>query len=97
MNLDVSEVRRISVTLYGSLALIGRGHGTDRGVMLGLMGFIPATADPDLANSAIDRLEQSETINIADALQLRFVASEDIIWEPRRTMPVHPNACCFAR
>ena len=42
-----SQVHRVQVTLYGSLAFTGKGHGTDTAVILGLMGFKPDTVDPD--------------------------------------------------
>ncbi|RAP33743.1 L-serine ammonia-lyase [Candidatus Marinamargulisbacteria bacterium SCGC AAA071-K20] len=48
--LDLGNVRSITVTLYGSLALTGKGHGSDKAVMLGLKGEDPETVDPELAN-----------------------------------------------
>src|ERR1043165_9935088 len=43
------RVSRISVQLYGSLALTGKGHATDTAVMLGLCGQLPAAIEPDAA------------------------------------------------
>lgn len=48
-----SRLRRLQVTLLGSLAWTGRGHGTDKAVMLGLSGFSPETVDPDDAERRI--------------------------------------------
>ena len=44
---QLTRVARIEIRLYASLALTGRGHATDRAVVLGLMGFVPAELDPD--------------------------------------------------
>ncbi|MCL6553067.1 MAG: metal ABC transporter permease [Firmicutes bacterium] len=46
-------VARVEIRLYASLALTGRGHATDRAVMLGLMGFVPADLDPDAGEAAL--------------------------------------------
>src|SRR5580704_4917730 len=41
------SVRRVQVELYGSLALTGKGHGTDRAILLGLCGEVPDRVDPE--------------------------------------------------
>ena len=43
----VDRTARVKITLYGSLALTGLGHGTDRATMAGLEGNLPATVDTD--------------------------------------------------
>ena len=48
----MATVTRVEPVLYASLALTGRGHATDTAVMLGLMGFVPATLDPDAGDVA---------------------------------------------
>ena len=90
-----NKVERITVTLYGSLALTGRGHATDRGAMLGLMGFTPATTDPDLANAAMDEARRLSLIRLDGEQPLQFNAADDIFWEPKRSLPQHPNALAF--
>ena len=89
------DVERVTVTLYGSLALTGRGHGTDRGVILGLMGFTPATADPDLAATMIATARRDSKIDLAGARAIGFSAADDILWAPGRSLPQHPNALAF--
>ena len=49
---------RLEVRLYGSLALTGKGHATDRAVLLGLLGFVPATLENDRADAALATLAQ---------------------------------------
>ena len=47
----LERTARVVIDLYGSLALTGRGHGTDRAIMLGLSGETPDRIDPDQAKS----------------------------------------------
>ena len=49
----VASARRLTVTLHGSLAFTGKGHGTDRAIALGLCGEAPDTVDPDRADGIV--------------------------------------------
>jgi L-serine dehydratase len=49
----LAATARVETVLYASLALTGRGHATDRAVILGLCGFTPATLDPDVGEAAV--------------------------------------------
>ena len=48
--------------LFGSLALTGRGHGTDKAVLMGLEGQLPNSIDPDLIPAALERIRAGKTI-----------------------------------
>jgi amino acid transporter len=61
------ETVRIEVLLYGSLALTGRGHATDRAILLGLAGQIPSTIDPDYADALVKEVRSSEIAALANA------------------------------
>jgi L-serine dehydratase len=52
----------VKVDLYGSLGATGKGHGTDRGVMLGLMGDAPDTVDPDTIAQRLEAVRTSRTL-----------------------------------
>src|SRR5580704_7691790 len=52
--LPTERVARVKVTLFGSLAFTGKGHATDRAIILGLAGQIPETVDPDYAEAVLD-------------------------------------------
>ena len=89
----LGAVDRTAVTLYGSLALTGRGHATDRAVMLGLMGFSPATMDPDGGDAAVAALAATGRMRLgAGGPQIGFDAGRDIAWEGFTRLPRHPNA-----
>ena len=89
---ELDPTARIVVTLYSSLALTGRGHGTDRAVMLGLAGFSPSTIDPDLADAALARTRESGRIQLQDGPEIGFEESRDILWKGRERLDHHPNA-----
>ncbi|MBI1408224.1 MAG: L-serine ammonia-lyase [Caulobacter sp.] len=88
----VGEVVRVQVKLYASLALTGRGHATDRAVMLGLLGFEPASLDPDAGDAALESLRSSGRMALAGAGDIAFDEQVDIVWLGRQRLPQHPNA-----
>ena len=92
----LARVARVQVTLYGSLALTGRGHATDRAAMLGLMGFAPATMDPDAGDSAMAELAATHLLPLgAGGPGIPFDPAEAIAWEGFTRLPRHPNALRF--
>lgn len=82
---------KLEVHLYGSLALTGRGHATDRAVALGLMGFLPDAIDPFMAEGAYVRLLQSNRLSLAGHQNIMFSPERHIIFHMGRTLPEHPN------
>ncbi|MCZ7153716.1 serine dehydratase beta chain, partial [Salmonella enterica] len=86
----------IETTLYASLALTGRGHATDRAVILGLAGYEPRTMDPDAADQALARIRQTGRLPLAGGAEIGFDEARDILWEGRTRLPQHPNALRFA-
>jgi L-serine dehydratase len=91
----LDKVERMEVTLYASLALTGRGHATDRAVMLGLAGFEPRTLDPDRADALIDQVRTMRKLRLAGEREIAFDEARDLLWEGRTRLPQHPNALKF--
>jgi L-serine dehydratase len=91
----LGSVARIKVTLYGSLAWTGRGHGTDKAVMLGLSGLHPAEADPDLADAMVDDIRTTHTLCLAGKQLIAFNPDETIIFDGVTPTPAHPNTLAF--
>jgi L-serine dehydratase len=87
---------RVETTLFASLALTGRGHQTDRAVILGLMGIEPAALDPDAGDAALEAVTQQKRLNLAGEHGIAFDAATDIVWAGHRRLPPHPNALSFA-
>ena len=92
----LGQVTRAEIVLYASLALTGRGHATDRAVILGLAGFMPATIDPDAADAALATIAANGRLTLGGGgPQIGFDAARDILWEGRTRLPQHPNALTF--
>jgi L-serine dehydratase len=86
---------RVEVKLYASLALTGRGHHTDRAVILGLMGHLPASLDPDEGDRDLAATRASGRLKLGGVREIGFNAGEDIVWAGRERMAAHPNAVSF--
>jgi len=82
---------KIEVHLYGSLALTGRGHATDRAVVLGLMGFSPDAIDPHTAEMAYVQVLQHNRLSIAGRRNISFSPAQDIVFHMDHTLSEHPN------
>ena len=91
----LAKTSRVQVTLYGSLALTGRGHHTDRAVLLGLMGFEPASLDPDAGDAALASLAADSALLLGGLQRIAFDTTQDIVWAGRQRLPQHPNALTF--
>ena len=96
MRLGAGPVARVSVKLYGSLALTGRGHGTDRAVILGLAGFAPADFDPDAAELTLAEIRRGGRLRLVGGVEVGFDEARDIEWAGRERLAYHPNAMTFS-
>lgn len=90
-----AAVARVETTLYASLALTGRGHATDRAVILGLAGFEPRTLDPDAADAALAQVRETGRLPLAGGRDIAFDEARDLVWAGRERLPQHPNALRF--
>ncbi|HEY9236034.1 MULTISPECIES: L-serine ammonia-lyase [Phenylobacterium] len=89
----LARTTRVEAKLYASLALTGRGHATDRAVMLGLAGFAPATIDPDAAEAALEEIRATGRLPLGRVgPTIGFDEARDILWAGRERLPQHPNA-----
>lgn len=82
---------RIEVELQGSLALTGIGHGTDKAVILGLLGFAPETAEPDAAEKAFGRAVSEKTLRVSQTQSVSFNPIKDILYRGDIVPDLHPN------
>ena len=62
-NYGIKNISTIDVVLYGSLAKTGKGHGTDKAVMMGLMGYEVESFKPELLNQNIETISKNKKIN----------------------------------
>jgi L-serine dehydratase len=85
----------VRAELFGSLAATGRGHGTDRAVLLGLEGCDPETVDPVVADSQIDRVTADGALSLLGRHPIRFDVGSDLVMRARESLPLHPNGMRF--
>lgn len=91
----LDSVSSVSVELYGSLALTGIGHGTDKAVILGLLGESPETVDPDAIQSNIDRVKQEKKLHLERKSWITFDPKKQILFFRKESLPLHPNGLIF--
>ncbi|MCB1035306.1 MAG: L-serine ammonia-lyase, partial [Acidobacteria bacterium] len=92
----LAAVTRLQVELYGSLALTGKGHGTDRAVLLGLEGETPEGVDPDTVEDRLAALEKRGALKIPKGPTVPFEEARDLVFRRRETLPAHPNGMRFS-
>jgi L-serine dehydratase len=90
-----AKVDRIAVSLHGSLAYTGIGHGTDRAVILGLAGETPVTVDPDLADGIVEAIKAERRISPPGHPSYRFDPSSDLVLDKKTPLPGHANGMAF--
>lgn len=89
------DIARIRVYLHGSLAFTGKGHGSDRAVVLGLLGESPQTLDPDAAEGLLKEATIRKTVQVAGKGDVAFDPVEDIVFDYEKILPGHANAMNF--
>jgi len=92
---STSEVARIKVTLHGSLAWTGKGHGTDSAVLLGLSGLLPATIDPDAVDDVLGKIRSDGMICAPGIGKLRFDPDSDLTFDFETELSRHTNGMHF--
>jgi L-serine dehydratase len=86
----LDRIERVQVELYGSLALTGKGHATDRAVLLGLAGNEPAAIDPATIESTVAGIRTSRRIDLAGLHPIAFDEAHDLLF--RRDLKFPPDA-----
>ena len=95
----LDQIQRLRVNLYGSLALTGKGHGTDKAIILGLLGKTPETVDPDNVKEQIEHVETEESISLqandGSTHSIPFCPEKDIQFLRKENLEFHPNGMIF--
>ena len=82
---------RLEASLHGSLAFTGKGHATDRAVILGLLGFVPDTLAPDEAERRLAELRATSRIEVPDMGSLAFDPDKGVVFDYGPPLPGHAN------
>ena len=91
----LDAVDRVRVDLFGSLGHTGRGHGTDRAVLLGLEGEGPDQVDPDHISQRMGEISEQGRLNLAGRRDIAIRLRNDLVFHKRQTLPHHSNGMRF--
>ena len=92
----LAGIGRLVVDLMGSLGATGKGHSTDRAVMLGLAGHRPESVPIGVVDSIMDDVEATGVLPVPGVGEVRFLPGRDIRFLPGRVLPFHVNALTIA-
>ena len=87
----LEKVARVEANLYGSLALTGHGHMTDRAVLLGLSGELPDQIAPESVEPKLAAIRTARSLRLAGARAVPFEEAKDLLFHKDKTLPFHSN------
>lgn len=87
----LAATARVRVWLYGSLALTGKGHATDRAILVGLAGYRPDLINPDAAEAIIGRARREKRLMLDGSHMIDFDEARDTSYLQRERLPFHSN------
>ena len=90
-----STTERIKIELYGSLALTGKGHGTDKAILNGLEGKAPETVEPESMIPRMHEIIATKTLCLAGKKNIPFHEATDFIFFQKECLPEHTNGLRF--
>src|SRR5512143_3561248 len=86
-----ARTARVRSDLYGSLGATGKGHGSDKAVLLGLAGHEPDTVDVDAVPALLKAVRDSGRLKLAGAHAIDFAEKRDLHFNRRESLPLHAN------
>lgn len=90
-----TKTESVKVELFGSLALTGKGHGTDKAVLLGLEGHTPEGVDPTYANKRPGDIQKEGLLHLLGEKHIPFSVEHDLLFLGEKRLPFHSNAVRF--
>ena len=91
----LERTAQVSAQLYGSLALTGRGHCTDRAILLGLEGMVPDTIDSSQVEPALARIRTGKRIRLLGKHEIDFDEPLNLLFHKDQVLPGHSNGMRF--
>jgi len=92
---QLASTVRVQSELFGSLGATGRGHGSDKAVVLGLQGLEPETVDTFTADDQVAAAALNAELHVAGSHRVDFNWEEDVVLHRRKSLPAHPNGMTF--
>lgn len=91
----LTQTQRVQVSLYGSLAATGRGHGSIEAILLGLEGAQAHTVDPTTVKPRADAIVESTKLMLNGTQEIAFEESQDLAMHAGTVLPFHSNGLVF--
>jgi L-serine dehydratase len=91
----LEQTARVQAQLYGSLGATGKGHGSDKAVLLGLAGHEPDTVDVDAVPALLAALRQQARLTLLGRHKIAFHEKDDLKFHRRESLPFHANGMRF--
>ena len=91
----LDRVTAVRVELFGSLGATGKGHGSDKAVLLGLEGEAPDLIDPATIPGRMARIRDERALSLLGTHRIAFDTARDLVFHRRRSLPFHPNGMGF--
>lgn len=92
---EFKKIKSMTICLYGSLAFTGIGHGTDKAILMGLLGYQPESADPEVAHNDIETIDKTAELNLLGKHKITFNINTDIQYDYDKALPYHANGMTF--
>ena len=86
---------RVKAEMYGSLGATGKGHGSDKAVLLGLAGHEPDTVDIEQVPALLEASRSQQRVTLNGSHEIAFDESADLVMHRRETLPFHANGMRF--
>lgn len=87
-----AEADELQCELFGSLGQTGKGHGTGKAVVLGLLGEAPESVDTDKVDAMLAEVETMQSLKLNGERDVSFTRANGITYHRRKTLPQHANA-----
>jgi len=91
----LARTARVKAEMYGSLGATGKGHGSDKAVLLGLAGHEPDTVDIEQVPALLEAIRTQHRVTLNGSREIAFDESADLVMHRRETLPFHANGMRF--
>lgn len=87
----IDSVDRVEVSLYGSLGATGKGHGSDKAILLGLLGLEPDKVEIESIPSILSDIKMQKSLLLNNQKSVTFEETTDLIFHRKKSLPYHSN------
>jgi L-serine dehydratase len=91
----LAQTQEVTAELFGSLALTGRGHCTDRAILLGLEGMRPETIDSTKVEPTVGRIRLAQRLRLGGSHEIGFDEARQLLFHHDQVLPGHSNGMRF--